>query len=305
VPRRNARQLMISVTVDRLFGPVIVFGEGGRAAEVVREHAIGLPPLNLPLAREMVGRTRIGGLMQAHGNRPAADIEAVCLTLVKVSQLIVDIPEIVEITINPLFAAEGGVVCIDARMRVERRKETTGRLAIRPYPKALEQTAGMRDRRKVLLRPIRPEDEPAHHALIARMTPEDLRMRFFNPVKQLQHAQMARLTQVDYDREMAFIATAPDESGQPETLGVVRAAVDPDNQTAEFAILVRSDLKGQGLGRLLMEKIVDYCRSRGTGEIEGTIIESNQAMIALARRLGFRIERGPEAETVVARLPLR
>ncbi|NLD68313.1 MAG: bifunctional acetate--CoA ligase family protein/GNAT family N-acetyltransferase [Limnobacter sp.] len=305
VPRRNARQLMIAVTVDRLFGPVIVFGEGGRAAEVVREHAIGLPPLNLPLARELIGRTRIGSLMQARGNRPAADIEAVCLTLVKVSQLIVDIPEIVEITINPLFAAEGGVVCIDARMRVERRKETTGRLAIRPYPKALEQSARMRDGREIVLRPIRPEDEPAHHALIARMSPDDLRMRFFNPIKQLQHAQMARLTQVDYDREMAFIATAPDGNGQAETLGVVRAAADPDKQSAEFAILVRSDLKGQGLGRLLMEKIVDYCRSRGIGELEGTIIESNDGMIALARRLGFRIERGPEPETVVARLPLR
>ena len=305
VPRTNARQLFVAVTSDPLFGPVIVFGEGGRAVELLGDHAVGFPPLNLPLARELISRTRIDRLLQSHRDRPAADIDALCLALVKVSQMVVDMPEIVELDINPLFADERGVVCIDAHMRVQALAGRTSRLAIRPYPKGLEQAARLRDGRDILLRPIRPEDEPAHHALIARMSPEDLRLRFFSYVRELRHAQMARLTQVDYDREMAFIATAPDEHGEPETLGVVRTVTDPDNESAEFAVLVRSDLKGQGLGSMLMKKIIDYCRSRGTAEIKGLVLASNESMIGLARSLGFRVESGPDGDTVVARLALR
>ncbi|MBX3589979.1 MAG: bifunctional acetate--CoA ligase family protein/GNAT family N-acetyltransferase [Burkholderiaceae bacterium] len=305
VPRTNARQLFVAVTSDPLFGPVIVFGEGGRAVELLGDHAVGFPPLNLPLARELISRTRIDRLLQSHRDRPAADIDALCLALVKVSQMIVDMPELVELDINPLFADERGVVCIDAHMRVQALAGRASRLAIRPYPKGLEQPARLRDGRDILLRPIRPEDEPAHHALIARMSPEDLRLRFFSYVRELRHAQMARLTQVDYDREMAFIATAPDEHGEPETLGVVRTVTDPDNESAEFAVLVRSDLKGKGLGSMLMKKIIDYCRSRGTAEIKGLVLASNESMIGLARSLGFRIESGPDGDTVVARLALR
>lgn len=305
VPRTNARQLFIAVADDPLFGPVIVFGEGGRAVEVLGDHAVGFPPLNLPLARELISRTRIDRRLQSHRGRPAADIDALCLALVKVSQMVVDMPEIVELDINPLFADERGVICVDAHMRVRPVGGRESRLAIRPYPKGLEQSAQLRDGREILLRPIRPEDEPAHHALIARMSPEDLRLRFFSYVRELRHAQMARLTQVDYDREMAFIATAPDEQGEPETLGVVRTVTDPDNESAEFAVLVRSDLKGQGLGHVLMKRIIDYCRSRGTAEIKGLVLASNESMLGLARRLGFRIEAGPEADTVVARLSLR
>ncbi len=303
VPRTNARQLFVGVSDDPLFGPVIVFGAGGRAVDALGDRAVGFPPLNLPLARELISRTRVDRLLRSHRDRPAADIDALCLTLVKVSQLVVDLPELVELDINPLFADERGVVCIDAHMRV-RPAGSESRLAIRPYPKGLERTAQLRDGRAILIRPIRPEDEPAHHALIARMSPEDLRLRFFSYVRELRHTQMARLTQVDYDREMAFIATAPDEHGAPETLGVVRTVTDPDNQSAEFAVLVRSDLKGQGLGRLLMERIVEDCRRRGTAEIKGLVLASNEAMIGLARRLGFDIGRGPDDDTVIARLEL-
>ncbi len=304
VMRRNARQLFIAVADDALFGPVIVFGEGGRAIDVVRDRAVGLPPLNLPLARELIARTRVERLLQAHRDRPAADLDAVSLALVKVSQLLVDLPEIVGLEINPLFADEDGVICIDAQMQVRAFSGAGSRLAIRPYPQGLDEAVRLRDGRAVVLRPIRPEDEPAHHALIARMSPEDLRLRFFSYVRELRHAQMARLTQVDYDREMAFIATVAGPGGEPETLGVVRTVTDPDNRSAEFAVLVRSDLKGKGLGRLLMEKIIGYCRRRGTGEIKGLVLSSNDGMIALARRLGFSIERGPDPDTVVARLAL-
>ncbi|HLT26156.1 MAG TPA: GNAT family N-acetyltransferase, partial [Zeimonas sp.] len=304
VPRRNARQLIIGVTTDPLFGPVILFGEGGRAVEVIRDHAIGLPPLNLPLARELIARTRIDKLLGAYRDRPAADIDAICLTLVKVSQLVVDLPEIVEIDINPLFAGDEGVVCVDAHMRVDADAPRTGRLAIRPYPKNLEEKARLHTGREVLLRPIRPEDEPAHQRLLSRTTPEDLRFRFFDSVRQLGHSQMARLTQIDYDREMAFVATAEGEDGEIETLGVVRTVTDPDNVAAEFAILVRSDLKGHGLGRLLLTKMIDYCRRRGTREMVGEILSENDDMLRLAGRLGFTFEPDRETGTIRARLAL-
>lgn len=304
VARRNARQLIIGVTTDALFGPVLLFGEGGRAVEVIRDHAIGLPPLNLPLARELIARTRIDKLLRAYRERPAADVDAICLTLVKVSQLVVDIPEIVEIDINPLFAGDDGVVCIDAHMRVDAAAARAGRLAIRPYPKNLEETSRLRDGREVLLRPIRPEDEPAHQELLSHMTPEDLRFRFFDSVRQLGHSQMARLTQIDYDREMAFVATAPDAGGASETLGVVRTVADPDNVAAEFAILVRSDLKGQGLGRLLLGKMIEYCRERGTREMVGEILGENEDMLRLAARIGFALEPDRETGTIRARLAL-
>ena len=304
VPRGNARQLIISVITDPLFGPVVLFGEGGRAVEIIRDHAIGLPPLNLPLARELIGRTRIERMLRAYRDRPAADLDALCLTLVKVSQIVVDIPEIVEIDINPLFAGDDGVICIDAHMRIAADVPRTGRLAIRPYPQYLEETVALRDGREVLLRPIRPEDEPAHQTLLGRMTPEDLRFRFFDSVRQLGHLQMARLTQIDYDREMAFIASVSGVDGVNETLGVVRTVTDPDNIAAEFAILVRSDLKGQGLGRMLLSKIIDYCRRQGTREIVGEILSENEDMLRLASRLGFALEADRETGTMRATLPL-
>ncbi|MBW7851229.1 MAG: bifunctional acetate--CoA ligase family protein/GNAT family N-acetyltransferase [Rhodospirillales bacterium] len=304
VPRTNARQIIIGVTTDPLFGPVILFGEGGRAVEVIRDHAVGLPPLNMPLARDLISRTRIWKLLHAYHERPAADIDALCLTLIKVSQLVVDIPEIVGLDINPLFADDRGVIAVDAHMQVARPATRESRLAILPYPKALEEPARLRDGRLVLLRPIRPEDEPAHHALIARMTAEDIRFRFFNYVRELKHSQMARLTQIDYDREMAFIATTEGENGQQETLGVVRTVTDPDNICAEFAVLVRSDLKGQGLGTLLMDKMIRYSRSRKTQGIRGEVLAENQGMLALAQRLGFDAKTLPGGDTIEVRLRL-
>lgn len=296
VPRVNARQLIIGVTTDPLFGPVILFGEGGRAVEVIRDHVVGLPPLNMPLARDLISRTRIWNLLQASDNRPAADLDAICLTLVKVSQLIVDMPEIVELDINPLFADDQRVIAIDAHMRVSHATQRH-RLAIRPYPKALEESLVLRDGREVLARPIRPEDEAQHQELFTRLSPEDVRMRFFNHVRELKHSHMARFTQIDYDREMAFVAVAEGPEGRPETLGVVRSVTDPDNRRAEFAIVVRPDLKGSGLGRRLLEKMIRYCRSRGTQELSGEVLAINRPMLDLARRVGMTVTPVPEEES--------
>jgi len=287
VPRGNARQLIVGVATDPLFGPLVVFGEGGRAVEIYRDVAVGLPPLNLPLAQDLIGRTRAAALLSAHHHVPAADREAIALVLTKVSQLVVDLPELVELDINPLFADEHGVVAVDAHIQLSAAPASPQRLAIRPYPEGLEEPATLRNGRPVLFRPIRPEDEPAHYTFLSRMTQQDIIYRFFHFIAVLPRSEMARLTQIDYDREMAFIATAKDDAGQPETLGVVRAVADPDNHAAEFSIIIRSDLKGQGLGSRLVQKIIDYARQRGIQRLTGEVMTENRPMLELAHRFGF------------------
>lgn len=295
VPRRHARQLVVGVATDRLFGPVILFGEGGRAVELYRDLAVGLPPLNLLLARDLIGRTRAAALLRAHHDHPAADADAIALTLVKVAQLVVDHPEIVELDINPLFADEHGVIALDGHLRLSAEPPRDAhRLAIRPYPKTLEEQVVLRDGRQVVFRPIRPEDQPAHVEFIARLTPEDIRSRFFRSFERLPDSQMARLTQIDYSREMAFIASAVAADGRAETLGAVRAVADPDNHTAEFSIVVRSDLKGQGLGSRLLQKMIAYCQSRGTRVLAGEILADNEAIRGLLKAFHFRFEAGDE-----------
>lgn len=301
--RPDARLLFAGIACDSLFGPVVVFGEGGRVVEVPRDHTVGLPPINLPLAQSMISRTLIARLLKDKDGRPAADQTAVAEVLVRLSRMLVDNPEIVACDINPLYADHHGVVALDARMRVAPwRNDESRRFSILPYPAELEETAALRDGTPIRLRPIRPEDEPAHAELIARMTPQDLRMRFFGLVREVQHFQLARMTQIDYDREMAFVATLDRAEGGFETLGVVRTVIDPDNQRAELGILVRSDLKGTGLGRILLDKIIRYQRGRGTRQIFAQIIAENIAMLRLARGADFRPR--PSGEPDVLELAL-
>ena len=241
------------------------------------------------LAREMISRTRFSKLLQPSGDVPAAAMQALCLTLVQLSQLIVDIPEVAGLEINPLVVDHRGAVAVGAQILIAPPTEASqGRLAIRPYPKELEEEFVLANGLKVLLRPIRPEDAPAQHEFHDKCSPQDMELRFFHRVRTLSHLEMARLTQIDYDREMAFIATAPKEDGSGwETFGTVRTFTDLDNETAEYAVLVRSDIKRQGLGRKLMRKMVRYCRSRGTRQIVGRVRHDNKAMFELIRSLGF------------------
>jgi acetyltransferase len=296
LPAQSGRPLFAGAAVDPLFGPVVLFGEV-RDAELFRDVAVGLPPLNLPLARDLIARTRVASLLTATPNRPAADLEALSLALMKVSQLIADIPEIVEIDIDPLLASERGVTAVDAYVRVARAgKSDLDRLAIRPYPKWLEEAAVLRDGREVLLRPVRPEDELAHHDFITGLSPQDSHFRFFHYVRSMPHSELARLTQIDYDREMAFIATLRNARGAPETVGVIRTIADPDNESAEFSMVVRSDLKRQGLGSRLLGKMIDHCRARGTKLIAGDVLAENEPMLELVRHYpGFTLSESGES----------
>jgi len=298
-PWRVSRELIAGVTTDPIFGPVILFGEGGTAVEIIGDRAVALPPLNLSLARELISRTRISRLLQAYRDRPAADLEGLALTLVQLSQLVVDIPEVTELDINPLFADEQGVVAVDARIVVAPWEGGENRrLAIRPYPKELEETVTLSSVLRLLIRPIRPEDEANHFDFLAHLSPEDIRFRFFGLVGKMDHIRMARYTQIDYEREMAFIATTAG-SGEVETVGVVRAVFDPDRESAEFAIIVRSDLKGLGLGSKLLDKMIGYARDMGARTMVGEVLSENHAMLRLAESFGFKREHAAEVSDVV------
>lgn len=303
--RPGAYELLVGVTVDAAFGPVIVFGQGGIAVELLGDHAMALPPLNMKLAKDLIQATRIASLLQGFRTHPAVDLEALCLTLMQISHLVQDFPEIVELDINPLLADQNGVLALDARMKIaSSRISGPHHLAIRPYPEELEEWMTLRSGKRILCRPIRPEDEPAHNEFFSRLSQEDIRFRFFGLIRELPHSQMARFTQIDYDREMAFIAVGKDEANRSETLGVVRTANDANNHTAEFAIIVRSDMKGQGLGRLLLEKMIRYCRQRGMAQIMGQVLTDNTGMLELARRIGFTQKLTTEGDAMEITLSL-
>jgi acetyltransferase len=306
VLRPGAHQVSIGITQDPVFGPVVTFGQGGPEADAIGDRAVALPPLNMNLARELMSRTRISRLLHGYGDCPPTDIGALCLTLVQVSQMIVDIPELVELEIDPVFIDRAGVLAGEARLRIAPAAETDDRyLAIRPYPKDLEEEFALTSGCKVLLRPIRPEDEASHYEFLSKVSSEDIRYRFFGLVRKLPHTEMARFTQIDYDREMAFIATGPRPDGNGvETLGVVRTVTDLNNDTAEYAILVRSDLKGQRLGWKMMDKMIQYCRTRGTKRIVGQVLRDNRRMLDLVRSLGFEAHKLPEEDVMQVTLEL-
>ncbi|MEA5098507.1 MAG: bifunctional acetate--CoA ligase family protein/GNAT family N-acetyltransferase [Burkholderiaceae bacterium] len=300
----KAFELIIGATTDPIFGPVVLFGHGGTEVEVVDDSVVGLPPLNLALAKDMVMRTRIAKLLVGYRNVPATRIEEICLTLTKVSQLICDIPEIIELDINPLLADEDGVLALDARIGVALATSSgTERLAIRPYPKELEE-AIFWNGQPLLLRPIKPEDELQHADFIKALAPEDYRKRFRPKARQVPHPQRSRSVLIDYDREMAFVAVSKDANGQPQTLGVVRAYADPDNIRAEFVIVVRSDLKRKGLGTILMNRIIAYCQSRGTAELVNLAPRDNIEMMGFAKRFGCSMKNNKANRMTEVRLAL-
>ena len=295
VRRPRALELIIGSSIDPQFGPVILFGQGGTAVEVMADRAVALPPLNAALARALIERTRVARLLHGWRDVPPADIDAVVGTLLAVSQLLASEPRIAEIDINPLLCDAQGALALDARVRVSASGPGGAEhFAIRPYPQELVETVQWQGR-ALVLRPIRPEDEPQHTAFVERLDPLDMRLRFFYSRRSIGHTEMARLTQIDYEREMAFIATTADAAGREETLGVARAVADPDNEQAEFAIVVRSDLKGGGLGELLMRKLITHFRSRGTRRMVGDVLKENERMLELARHLGFELDPSAQA----------
>lgn len=298
VQRPHAQELIIGAHVDPIFGPVLLFGQGGVAVEVLADRAVALPPLNRALARDLIDRTRVARLLAGFRGRPPADSDALCDALIAVAQMLADIPELAELDINPLWADEHGVMALDARVRLSaRRPAGQANFAVRPYPEELVRRLPWQGR-TLVLRPIRPEDEDRHRAFLEATSAEDMRMRFFQAPHRMSHDELARLTQIDYEREMAFVAV--DEQGA--TLGVARLVRDPDNIEAEFAIMVRSDLKRQGLGRMLMQALLDHAALRGTQRVAGHVLRENRGMLALLKDLGFDAKPDADEPATVKRV---
>jgi acetyltransferase len=302
VRRPKAVELIAGMSVDPTFGPLLMFGAGGTAVEVVRDTAHTLPPLDLNLAHDLIRQTRVWSLLQGYRDRPAADVAAIADALVRLGYLVARHPEVREVDINPLLADETGIVALDARVRVE---DPAGHprvpMAIRPYPSEWVAEAQVEPLGPVRIRPIRPEDEALYTAFFSRLAPEDQRLRFFTAKPDLSHRFLARLTQIDYAREMAFVAVA---EATGELLGVVRFVADPDYVQGEYAILVRSDLKGRGLGWHLMQHLIAYARSEGIGQLYGCVLAENTTMLRMCGELGFSIEPEP-GDTAVRRAVLR
>ena len=304
--RHNAYELMMGVRTGKRFGPVIFFGQGGTEADAIDDVAYALPPLNMQLARDLMWRTRLYRRLSTNRGRPV-DLDAMALTLIKVSQMVIDLGEIVEMDINPIWVSSDELLALDANVLIEPNAEPAAkRLAISPYPKEMEQRYTLPDGRSFLIRPILPEDEPELRELVKRLPAEDVRMRFFQPIRELSHEMAARLTQLDYEREMAIIVTDPDVlPGKGKIWGVVRCNADPDMEKAEYAVLVDRAVTGIGLGPMLMRYIIEYAKQRGIKELYGEVLRENEPMLRLNRAFNFKIHATPDDPGVLhVSLPL-
>jgi len=292
---------VMGLTRHPVFGPLVYFGAGSDPSSAVAEREVGLPPLNQSLARMMLEGTRVGRALARDDQADASSVDVLTEMLVRLGHLVVEVPVIAEVNMDLSISGDGMPGIANAGVELADHCPT----AIRPYPSELEERITLpRSGRQITLRPIRAEDAPAHAAFGARLSPEAIRFRFFGPRSGFSQHDLAQFTHIDYAREMAFIATVDNDNGRSETLGVVRAWTDPDNVSAEFAILVDDSLRGEGLGQSLMHKIIGYTRSRGTLEIRGTVLSDNKPMRQLAHKLGFSSRYSPDQGANVIRLRL-
>jgi acetyltransferase len=282
VIRPGAQELLVGIVRDPTFGPVVLFGHGGVATEVIGDRTLGLTPLDDVLARDMIGRTRVARLLAGYRGRPPADLDAIADVLVRLARLATDIPEIHELDINPLLADADGVIALDARVRIGPPLATAPGSAIRPYPDDLVTTRQL-GRETLTVRPIRPQDAPGLIAMVEASTEEDVRLRFGTGLRRLPDLWAGRLSQIDYDREMALVA----ERGDGVLLSVARLAADPEGDSAEFALMVRSDMSDHGLGRMMLSALLDYGKARGLRQVWGSVASVNTRMLDMAREFGF------------------
>lgn len=288
--RAGAQELRIVVEQDPLFGPVIMLGEGGVTWHADRQAVIALPPLNMTLARYLVIQAIKKGKIRGRSALHPLDIAGLSQVLVRVSNLMVDCPEIVRLDIHPLLASHDEFTLLDVTLQLAAfHGDAEARLAIRPYPHNLEEAVQLKNGQQCIFRPILPEDEPLLQQFIAQVTKEDLYYRYFSEINEFTHDDLANMTQIDYDREMAIVAVRQHQ-GRDEIIGVTRAISDADNIDAEFSVLVRSDLKGLGLGKRLLEKMIIYTRQHGLKQLNGITMPGNRGMVTLARKLGFAID---------------
>jgi acetyltransferase len=303
----EARELLVGVSRDPVFGPVILFGAGGTMVEVLSDSAVSLPPLNEVLADRLINRTKVSRLLQAFRHRPAADRTSLIETLLRISDLVCEFPEIEELDINPLFAGPDGVLAVDARIRVSRPPAGVSRyshMAITPYPRHLITEDLLADGTPLIIRPIRPEDAESEQNFVRGLSAEARQFRFMYSLKELTPALLAQFTQIDYSQEMALVAFTQ-EKGKQVQQGVARYVINPDGTSCEFAIVVSDRRQNQGIGTRLMTALMDAARDHGMKVMEGTVLAVNSAMLQLMKDLGFstaRSEEDPDTVVVERRL---
>lgn len=301
IQKANGRELIVGMIRDEIFGPTIVFGPGGVGIEASgKDRAVALPPLNKYLVADMLASTRTTAKLGEFRNMPAVSMEALEAVLLRVSEMVCELPWIREMDINPLIVDENGAVAVDCRIAIENLALTAGRydhMAIHPYPSHLTTSYQTNDGKTVLIRPIRPEDADMEQEFVKRLSSEAKYFRFMNTIRELSQSQLTRLTQIDYDREMAFVATVGGEEsvgGEPLEIGVARYATNPDGESCEFAIVVSDDWQGRGLARRLMAVIIETARSRGLKYMNGDFLAENARMIAFVTSLGFVLSPHPD-----------
>ena len=296
VVRPQGRELIVGLTRDPNFGPVVTFGMGGIAVEIFKDSAMALPPLNGFLARDLISRTRVSRMLESFRGAPAVDMDRLIDVLLRVSELACEIPAVRELDINPLLADEHGVIALDARVLVSdgplAADATYSHLAIHPYPRALVREVTVKSGR-VLLRPIRPEDAEAEKRFISRLSPRTSYLRFHAPIRELTMERLVRYTQIDYDREMAFVAIDTTDELH-EIRGISRYTCNPDGKTAEFGVIVEDAWQGRGVGHVLMQAIEETARARGLTELIGLVLKDNDEMGELMRKRGYAPHRDEE-----------
>lgn len=300
IAKPHGRELMVGVMRDSVFGPAITFGAGGVTVEVLHDRAVALPPLNAFLVGDMIRGTRVARLLGEFRGMPAVDMPALEAVLLRVSEMVCELPWIDELDVNPLVVDESGAVAVDARIVVREPPPMRSRyahMAIHPYPTDLASVAPLPDGSSVTLRPIRPEDAEMEQEFVRNLSHGSRYFRFMNTVRELTPAMLVRFTQIDYDREMAFVAVR--EEGEREIeIGVARYITSPDARTCEFAIVVADAWQGKGLGRRMLERLVEVARWRGLRTMVGHVLGGNQAMLGLCKKLGFEISDHPEDAAV-------
>jgi acetyltransferase len=309
VSRRYGRELIVGIARDPSFGPVISFGMGGIAVEVVRDSALALPPLNRMLAGDLIDRTRVAAMLKPFRGMPGVNMDALIDTLLRVSELACEFPCLAELDINPLLVDDNGVVALDARVVIDdgplAPDPVYSHLAIHPYPKALERQLHLSDGHTLLLRPVRPEDAEAQKRFVARLSDVTLYRRFHAPVRELSPDRLVRFTQIDYDREMAFVAIDA-ESGTEEIRGFAQYNRIVGGDEAEFGIAVEDSWQGRGLGFAMMDAIESCARDRQVSQIHGYVLAENDSMRGMMVARGYIAERDPDDVGVINfRLPLR
>jgi acetyltransferase len=284
-------EILLGAKRDPNFGPVILFGMGGIFTEVLKDRALGLPPMNRLLANRLMQETKAHTLLKGYRNRPPADLEQLQEMIIRLSQLLIDFPGIFELDMNPVLVKDGEAVAVDARMLMSPINVSSPQhLVISPYPEEYEAHETVKGNIPVFIRPIKPEDAPVYVELFKILSPTSIYYRFFTPMRELRPEMLARFTQIDYDREIALVAVE-ESTGNERMLGVARIIGDPDSKHGEFAVLVGDPWHGRGIGALLLQKCLDIAKDRGFETIMGLVLKENRNMLALGKKLGFEIEK--------------